>query len=53
MEQQKNFLATEPVEKLFRRLAFSAACWGYDNAGRPLSPSLRLWHRLAGILRGL
>ncbi len=25
MEQQKNFSATEPVEKLFRRLAFSAA----------------------------
>ena len=32
MEQQKNFLATEPVEKLFRRLAFSAACCPYDNA---------------------
>ncbi len=25
MEQQKNFLATEPVGKLFRRLAFTAA----------------------------
>ena len=24
MEQQKNFLATEPVEKLFRRLALTA-----------------------------
>lgn len=53
MEQQKNFLATEPVGKLFRRLAFTAACCPYDNAGSTLSPSLRLWHRLDGSLRGL